>query len=55
MVEIGWVSACKFAENYVIIEDLTNIYFKRPVDIGCRLTLRAMITYVVDDRVVITV
>jgi acyl-coenzyme A thioesterase 9 len=55
MVEIGWVSACKFAEDYVIMEDLTNIYFKKPVDVGCRLTLRAMITYVEKSRVVITV
>lgn len=55
MVEIGWVSACKFAEDYVIMEDLTNIYFKKPVDVGCRLTLKAMITYVENSRVIITV
>lgn len=55
MVELGWVAACKYAEDYVIMEDFTNIYFKRPVDIGSRLTLRASITFVEGNRVVITV
>jgi acyl-coenzyme A thioesterase 9 len=55
MVELGWVAACKFTEDYVIMEDLTNIYFKKPVDVGSRLTLRASITYVEHNRVVITV
>ena len=46
MIVLGWVAACKYAEEEIIIEDLTNIYFKKPVDIGCRLTLKAMVTYV---------
>jgi acyl-CoA hydrolase len=46
MVELGWVAACKYAEDYVIIEDLTNIYFKKPVDVGSRLTLKSRVTYV---------
>jgi len=40
MIEIGWVAACKYAE------DVTNIYFKQPVDVGSRLILKAQITYV---------
>lgn len=55
MVELGWVAACKYAEDYVIMEDFTNIYFKRPVDIGSRLTLKASITFVQGNRLVITV
>lgn len=55
MLEIGWVAACKYAEDYVIIEDLTNIYFKKPVDVGSRLTLKSRITYVQNNRMVITV
>ena len=55
MIELGWVSACKYAGEFIRIEDLTNIYFKKPVDIGCRLTLKAMVTYVQDNRLVVTV
>ena len=55
MIEIGWVAGCRHAEQYVIMEDMTNIYFKRPVDIGCRLTLKAMATYVQGNRAVITI
>ena len=55
MLEIGWVAACKYAQDYVLIEDLTNIYFKRPVDIGSRLTLKSRITYVQSNRMVIAV
>lgn len=46
MVELGWVAACKYAEDYVLMEDFTNIYFKRPVEVGSRLTLRSSITFV---------
>jgi acyl-coenzyme A thioesterase 9 len=55
MIELGWVASCRYAEEMVSIEDLTNIYFKRPVDVGCRLTLKAMVTYVDGDRMVITI
>ena len=55
MIDLGWVSGCRYAEDEVVIEDLTNIYFKRPVDIGCRLTLKAIATFVDDDRLVITI
>ena len=37
------------------MEDLTNIYFKKPVDIGCRLTLKAMVTFVEGNHLVVTV
>ena len=46
MIEIAWVAGCKYSEDYIIMEDLTNIYFKQPVDIGSRLTLKAKVTYV---------
>jgi len=46
MIEIGWVAACKYAEDYMLMEDVTNIYFKQPVDVGSRLILKAQITYV---------
>jgi acyl-CoA hydrolase len=39
----------------VLIEDLTNIYFKKPVEVGCRLTLLSRVTYVEHNRLVITV
>ena len=55
MIELGWGAACRHAGNFIVVEDLTNIYFKKPVDIGCRLTLKAMVTYVEEERVVITV
>lgn len=55
MLELGWVVACKYTGQLVAIEDLTNIYFKKPVEIGTRLTLKAQVTYVEKDRVVITV
>lgn len=37
------------------MEDFTNIYFKKPVDIGYRLTLRSAVTYVEKNRIVVTV
>lgn len=46
MIELGWGTACRHAGDFVIMEDLTNIYFKQPVDIGCRLTLKSMVTFV---------
>lgn len=46
MIEIGWVAACKYAEDYMLMEDVTNVYFKQPVDVGSRLILKAQITYV---------
>ena len=49
------VTAWRYAESTVELEDLTNIYFKKPVDVGCRLCLKAMITYVKQGRMVITV
>ena len=55
MIELGWVAACKYAEEMTVIEDVTNIYFKLPVDIGCRLTLRATVTYVEGERLMMTV
>lgn len=55
MVELAWVAACKYAEDYVLIEDLTSIYFKKPVDVGSRLTLKSRITYVQGNRLIITV
>lgn len=55
MIEVGWVAACKQAGDYMILEGVTNIYFKRPVDVGCRLTLKAQVTYVENKRMVITV
>lgn len=55
MLEVGWVAACKYAEDYVLIEDLTNIYFKKPVDVGSRLTLKSRITYVENNHLTITV
>ena len=55
MIELGVVTAWRYAENTVKLEDLANIYFKKPVDIGCRLCLKAMITYVKHGRMVITV
>jgi len=55
MYEIGWLLGCKYAEDYIELCDLTNIYFKKPVDIGCRLALKAQVTYVEKNRLVITV
>lgn len=55
MIELAWVAGCKYAEDFVVMEDLTNIYFKKPVDVGCRLTLKATVTYVEGNRVVTTV
>ena len=55
MIELGWVAGGKYAEEEPVIEDLTNIYFKRPVDIGCRRTLKAMVTYVEDNKLIVTV
>ena len=55
MIEIGWVTACKYAGEEIVMQDLTNIYFKRPVDIGCRLTLKALVTFVEGNQLVITV
>ena len=46
MIELAWLTGCKYAEDEISIENLTNIYFKKPVDIGSRLTLKAMVTYV---------
>jgi acyl-coenzyme A thioesterase 9 len=46
MIEIGWVAACKYTEDYMLMEDVTNVYFKQPVDVGSRLILKAQITYV---------
>lgn len=55
MIELGVVAGCKYAQDTVVIEDLTNIYFKKPVDVGCRLYLKAMVTYIYKNRMVITV
>lgn len=55
MIELAWVAGCKYTEDFITMEELTNIYFKKPVDIGCRLTLKAMVTFVEGSRVVITV
>lgn len=55
MIELAWVAGCKYAEDFVIMEDLTNIYFKKPVDVGCRLTLKATVTYVSGNRLIVTV
>lgn len=46
MIELAWVAGCKHSGDLVEMEELTNIYFKKPVDIGSRLTLKAMVTYV---------
>lgn len=55
MIELAWVAGCKYAEDFITMEELTNIYFKKPVDIGSRLTLKAMVTFVEGSRVVLTV
>ncbi len=55
MIEIAWVAGCKYAEDFVEMEELTNIYFKKPVEIGSRLTLKAMVTFAKGCRIVVTV
>ena len=55
MMEVGWVLGCKYTEEFAEVEDLTNIYFKKPVDIGCRLNIKSQVTYVEGERVLITV
>ena len=55
MIELGVMTGCRYAGEKIQLEDLTNIYFKRPVDVGCVLNLKAMVTYVKEERMVITV
>lgn len=55
MIEIAYVAGCRYSQEHFRIENLTNIYFKRPVDIANRLTLKAMVTYVKGNRMIITV
>lgn len=56
MIENGWVAASRFAlDDTFSIEDLTDIYFKEPVEIGCQLKLKSKVAYTFNDIIVVTI
>lgn len=55
MLELAWLLGSRYTGSYVQIEDLTNIYFKKAVEIGTHLSLKAQVTYVELNRIVVTV
>ncbi len=47
MIELGWLTGLTFLDGREFtIEDITNIYFKSPVEIGSCLEIVATVTYV---------
>lgn len=56
MLESGAIAAAKFAgHNNFRAEDLTDIYFKNPVEIGCLLRISSKVCYTSGDIIVVNV
>ena len=56
MMESGWIAANFFVKggNFTVL-NISNIYFKRPVEIGSTLKISSKITYTCGDILVVTV
>lgn len=56
MIESGWIAANFFVHggNFTIL-NISNIYFKKPVEIGSTLKISSKITYTCGDIIVVTV
>lgn len=55
MVETGWVVASRFAGSEEMhIQDITNVYFKEPVEIGCHLKVAGRVSYTRGNILIVT-
>jgi len=56
MLESGGITASKFAGHSGFkVEDLTDIYFKSPVEVGCLLKISSRVSYTFNDIIVVTI
>ena len=56
MIESGWIAGKVFVkDNIISLEDITNIYFRKAVEIGARLKIISRITYTEKNIIAVTV
>lgn len=56
MVQSGLITAYRFSgHDNVRMEDLTDIYFKEPVEVGCQLKIQSRISYTCKNLIVVTI
>lgn len=55
MVETGWVVASRFAGSEDMhIEDITDVYFKAPVEIGSHLKVTGRVSYTRGNIIIVS-